>query len=113
MLRHQYITTLSSMIKNVLKDTVGDSDGYLPILTRGDTINNPDNANFINYETYFTPYHAFSGNENSPINDVKISGSSAKITFGTKDVKCLIKQENKCLKCVEPYAQFNGECYGF
>jgi hypothetical protein len=112
MLRHQYITTLSSMIKNVLKDTIGNSDGYLPILTRGDTVNNPDNANFINYESYFTPFHAFTDKIGQEISTYSKSGSSTSVSFNNKGGKCLFHCNNRCLKCKEPYAQFNGLCYG-
>ena len=40
MLRHEYFSSLSSMNRNIVKDLIGDSDGFLPIIDRSGTFYN-------------------------------------------------------------------------
>ena len=120
MLRHQYITSLGSMNRNVLKDTINDSDGYLPIITRGDTVNNPDHSSFINYEAYYAADQIYPSMQNRYINSVNnFEGTKATITFSNKVENCTLPlntsttSRSRCMKCVNNMTTFNGNCYDY
>ena len=113
-LKHEYFSTLSSMNRNIVKDLIGNSDGFIPIIERSGTFYNPDNSNFINYEAYYTAEQAFPDYLNTYITNVSTQyGSIAYVTFSPKDEKCIIRSSSKCLKCIKTLSNFNGNCYDY
>jgi hypothetical protein len=99
------------MNRNIVKDLIGNSDGFIPIIERSGTFYNPDNSNFINYEAYYTAEQAFPDYLNTYITNVSTQyGSIDYVTFSPKDEKCIIRSSSKCLKCIKTLSNFNGNC---
>ena len=116
MLKHRYIFGLNSIVDNRLLDSIGTSDGYIPLLREAKAydIQNPDRANYILYESNFAPqggiqnwgYQYVSSYTFTP---PKLEAKGTICSLST----CEICQPSPlCLKCKPGFSLFSKDCKG-
>ena len=116
MIKHRYIFGLSSIVGNHLVDSIAGKNGYVPWVYDTMASQNPDKANYILYESNYSPQGGILNWGSAQV----ITGYSYKnpelsitSTTSAKNSKCLIAQNNgNCLACKPGYSLFSKECKG-
>ena len=116
MLKHRYIFGLNSIVDNRLIDSIGGSDGYIPLLrnSKAYDIQNPDRTNYILYNSNFAPqggiqdwgYQYVSGYTYTPPR-LAATNTICPLT------RCALCQSSSiCLACKPGYSLFSKDCKG-
>ncbi len=115
MLKHRFIVGLNTILNNHLIDLVGNGEGYVlseynPYITQ-----NPDGANYILYESNFSPEGGISNwGDLNYISGYSYRAPKFSISRGTcsKTSCSLCSSSGTCLACKDGYSLFSRTCKG-
>ena len=115
MLKHRYLFGLNTIADNHLIDIIGEAHGYVPLLEDYYAKQNPDNANYILYQTNYSPDGGIPNWGYKYITKVyDTEPPTIKEDHDTcSNNRCSIcYDKTKCLACKTGYSLFSKECKG-
>ena len=114
MIKHRYLFGLNSISNNRLIDTIGGAHGYALLSEDLYVKQNPDQANYILYQTNFSPEGGVPNYGYEYIYEYKYTAPRIQEKHkGCTNTRCGICQSgSNCLSCKEGFSLFSKECKG-
>ena len=117
MLKHRYIFGLDSIVDNRLIDLIGGKNGEVPWVSDVTANQNPDRANYILYETNYSPQSGIpTWGATQSVSDYNYLDNPPELAVTRKNIndpKCLIYQKSGyCLACKPGFSLFSKVCKG-
>ena len=114
MIKHRYLHGLNTIVDNILIDSLGGANGRVLLFNDYYARQNPDQANYILYQTNYSPDGGISNWGYQYIKSYKYEAPRLQITpQGCTNPRCSICiSGDLCLACKEGYSLFSRDCKG-